>query len=142
MKKLFILVAATLLFLACSKDNHSYYNPYLPEVPVQLDINLDWPEYSELRPPGGVHLTHIQGIRGVIIINTGSAYRAYEAACPNHVLRDCSTLEVKKGAIFANCVCPDDCASFNLHLGTSLDSEYPLKSYRVSQSGTRVFISN
>ena len=142
MKKLFVLLLLSFILFSCSKDSNNYYNPYLPDVPVQLDINLDWPEYSELRHPGGVHITYIQGIRGVILMNTGSNYRAYDAACPNHALRDCSTLQIKKGDIFAKCICPDDGAAFNLHLGTSLDSEYQLKTYRVSQSGNRLFISN
>ncbi len=142
MKKLLVLLSLISILLSCSKDSNHYYNPYLPDVPIQLDINLDWPEYSELRHPGGVHITYIQGIRGVILINTGSTYRAYDAACPNHSIRECSTLQIKKGDIFAKCICPDDGASFNLHLGTSLDSEYQLKNYRVSQSGNRLFISN
>lgn len=142
MKKIISLSLLLFSLFACTSDSQSYYNPYLPNVAVQLDINLDWPEYSELRHVGGIHMTTLQGIRGIIIINTGSGFRAYDAACPNHELRDCSTLEIKKGDIFAKCRCPEDGARFNLHLGTSMESDYQLHTYLVRATGNRLFITN
>lgn len=142
MKKIFAIIALFVVLVSCSKDDNKYFNPYLPEVPVQLEINLNLPEYNELRYPGGVHHTYLQGIRGIIIINTGSSYRAYDGACPNHNIQECSTLQIKKGDIFARCVCPDDGSSFNLHLGTSMESQYQLKNYRVRYTGDKIYINN
>lgn len=142
MKKLLALLGFTLALVSCSKDNPNYHNPYLPNPTIDMAINLNWPEYSELRHPNGVHVTHLQGVRGIIIFNTGSGFRAYEAACPNHPITDCSTLTVKRGDIFAKCACPDDGASFNLHIGTALDSKYQLQTYRISQNGNLLYINN
>ena len=126
--------------MGCDKENFSNNNPYLPNYSFSVDINTNLPTYSSLKftgnaikiyPPNGPS-------RGVIVFNTGGAFLAYDAACPNQVLSSCSTLELN--GIMAKCPCDD--AEYNLFTGQSPGLQYPLKQYRVEVSGTLITIYN
>ena len=79
------------------------------------------------------------GINGIIVMNTGSGYTAFEASCPNQPLTSCSGLTIDG----INAVCNCDQVSYSLFTGlSSADVQYPLKPYRVqviSDSVIRVY---
>ena len=91
MKKFLILLLIP-LFFGCDKEEFQNNNPYLPNYPVNLNINMSLPQYSNLlSPANAVYISSAgQGIRGIIVFNTGSGYVAYDAACPNQSLSSCS----------------------------------------------------
>lgn len=133
MKKLAILSVFTLLSISCSKDSAiNNNNPYLPNYPVDLTINLNLPEYNNLRfVSNSVYInTGIAGIKGVFVFNAGSNnYVAFDAACPNQSLSNCSTMTIN--GIKAVCAC--DNAEYSFFTGQAQGKQYPMKQYRVQQ---------
>lgn len=129
---LFILLITSTLFISCSKnDRIANNNPFLPNYPVDLTINLALPQYTNLQFPSNVVYIDngIAGIRGVFVFNTGSGYVAFDAACPNQALTACSTMTVN--GIKAVCACDD--AEYSFFNGQAPNKEYAMKQYRVEQ---------
>ena len=138
-KKIILLFLVVALF-GCSKDKFNNNNPYIPNRGFSVVVNLNLPSYSNLQFAGNAAYVNDlnAGIRGVIVFNTGGAFLAYDAACPNQFISSCSTLEIN--GIMAKCPCDD--AEYNLFTGQSPGKEYPLKQYRVEVSGTLITIFN
>ena len=130
MKKFLILLLIP-LFFGCDKEDFQNNNPYLPNYPVNLNINMGLPQFSNLlSPANAVYINSAgQGIRGIIVFNTGSGYVAYDAACPNQALASCSTMTLS--GIDAICSC--DNKRYSLFSGQSQGMQYPMKRYRVEQ---------
>lgn len=134
-----------LSLLSCSSSNIER-NPYLQEIRFSYTVNINLPAYNGLKTP--LNPVHINasgvGLKGVIIINTGSSsYLAWEAACPNHLPSACVAMQVK--GIEANCSCDNNVYSLVNGSVLSTDSDknqYPLLNYAVSVSGNYVTISN
>jgi nitrite reductase/ring-hydroxylating ferredoxin subunit len=132
MKKYLILLFIT-SFFGCDKEEFRYNNPYLPNYPVNLNINMNLPQYSNLlSPANAVYINAAgQGIRGIIVFNTGSGYVAYDAACPNQALASCSTMTISG----IDAICPCDEVRYSLFSGQAQGMQYPMKRYRVEQIG-------
>ncbi len=135
-----------LLFtLACSNDQ-GQRNPYLQEIGFRFEINLNLPLYSPLTNPGNAVYIGAQGIgiRGVYVMNTGFAYRVFEASCPNHSPNSCSTTSLSGQT--AVCGCED--YEYSLFTGQQLAPPddggryFNMLEYRATQSGNVVVISN
>lgn len=139
------LLLLILFILACSNDQ-GQRNPYLQEIGFRFDINLNLPLYSPLTNPGNAVYIGAQGvgIRGVFVMNTGFAYRVFEASCPNHSPSSCSTTQLEG----QTAVC--DCEAFEYSLFTGQQFSPPndgeryfnMLEYRATQSGNVVVISN
>lgn len=134
MKK-YIFLFIVLPFLgACSKDDFRSNNRYLPNYNFSIDINIELPLYSQLQFPANpvrVNQAGI-GINGIIVTNTGSGFRAFEASCPNQDLSTCSMLVING----INAKCPCDEVEYSLFTGLATTKvEFPLKEYRVQQMG-------
>ena len=136
-------------FFSCSDYGIRSNNPYLPNYSVLIDLNLNLPEYSNLKFVSNAVFIPGKGVRGVIVFNTGSGYNAYDAACPNQAISSCSTMNFKKldpndplKIDKTTIVCPCDNAEYSLFSGQSAGKEYPLKQYRVQVNGDvlRVYI--
>lgn len=141
MKKLFVLTICSGLFLlSCSKDDWDNRNPYLPEIAVNVPINTSLPTYNKLQYPGNAVYIPGYGINGILVINTGTGVRAFDATCANHGISTCSKLTLN--GVEATCGC-SDALVYNLYLGlATTDAQYPLKEYRVSQGGTMITVFN
>jgi nitrite reductase/ring-hydroxylating ferredoxin subunit len=138
MKKYFLLLIAFPIFFGCSTNSTSNNNPYLPNYTVNLDINMNLPAYSNLKyVSNGVYISG-QGVRGIIVFNSGSGYNAFDAACPNQALSSCSTMTIN--GIYAVCAC--DSAEYSLFSGQSTGKQYPLKQYRVEVNGNLLHVYN
>lgn len=128
MKKIVLLLFLVSIISACDKDDVRNQNPYLPDYNFSIDISLDLPLYSQLNFPSNpvrVFQTGI-GINGIIVMNTGSGFAAWEVTCPNQPITECSILEING----INAVCPCDNVEYSLFNGQGA-AQYPLKQYRV-----------
>jgi len=130
------LIVFPLLF-GCSNDSPNNNNPYLPIYQVNTEINLNLPQYSDLKFVSNAVYIANQGVRGIIVFNMGSGYNAFDAACPNQALSSCSTMTIKG----INAICACDNAEYSLFSGQSKGKQYPLRQYRVEVNGNvlRVF---
>lgn len=144
MKK-YILLALAPLFMGCSKDDLNYKNPYLPTTyGFSLDVDMTLPLYSPLQYTGNPVRVTTQGygINGVIIMNTGGGFTAFEASCPNQELSSCS--EMTLNGIKA--VCPCDDVEYSLFTGQpDADSglKYSMMPYRIEIiSATHIRVYN
>ncbi|GAA4280574.1 hypothetical protein GCM10022260_09950 [Gaetbulibacter aestuarii] len=110
-------------------------------VGVNLTIDLNLPQYSQLQFAGNSVYEPNQGNAGIIIAYTGVDYLAWDAADPNHVLQSCSVL--MNSGLFATCGCEDK-NKYNLVNGLpeNTNLQCGLKFYRVEKSGNTLFISN
>ena len=149
MKKYFFLWLFIPLFLGCSSDKVNNKNPYLPNYGFTIDINMNLPAYYSLKDPINAIYYSGNGVRGIFIFNTGSGYSAFDAACPNQPLSDCSTMSFKKldpvdplKIDKTTVVCSCDNAEYSLFSGQSKGKEYPLKQYRVEVNGTILRVYN
>ena len=149
MKKHFLLLTLFPILFGCSSDSSNNNNPYLPSYPVNVDINMNLPLYSFLKNfPNAVYIPD-NGVRGIIVFNSGSGYIAFDAACPNQTLSACSTLGFKKldpndplKIDYTKAVCPCDGAEYSLFSGQSAGKQYPLKQYRVEVNGNLLRVYN
>ena len=137
MKKYFLLLIAITLFSGCSTNNFNNNNPYLPNYNFTIDIDLNLPSYSNLKYVSNAVYYPGQGVRGIIIFNTGSGYNAFDAACPNQALGACSLMTIKG----INAVCPCDSKEYSLFTGQG-GLQYPLKQYRVEHNGNSLRVYN
>ncbi|MGL2994440.1 hypothetical protein [Flavobacterium sp. TSSA_36] len=135
-KKWLFLLTIT-LFTSCSNNNTSNKNPFLPNYSFSVDLNTSLPAYSNLKFPSNAVFFPNAGIRGLIVFNTGSGYNAFDAACPNQALSNCSTMTIKG----INAVCACDTKEYSLFTGLS-DLQYPMKQYRVEVIGSVIRVYN
>lgn len=139
-KYMFLLLLLPLLF-GCENDDYSNNNRYLPNYNFSIGIDMGLPLYSELQFTGNPVFINQAGIgiNGVIVMNTGGSFTAWEASCPNQELSSCSRLETNG----INAVCPCDDAEYSLFTGLAPNKEYSLKPYRVEViSSTYIRIYN
>jgi nitrite reductase/ring-hydroxylating ferredoxin subunit len=139
MKKYFLLLIAFPMLFGCSANSPNNNNPYLPNYSVNLNINLNLPEYSNLKFVSNAVYIYGQGVRGIIVFNnSGKDYSAFDAACPNQALSSCSTMTIKG----INAICACDNAEYSLFSGQSAGKQYPLKQYRVEVNGNMLHVYN
>ena len=138
MKKYFLFLIAFPVLFSCSTNSPKNNNPYLPNYPVNVDVNMSLPSYSSLLYVSNAVYIPNQGVRGVIVFNSGSGYNAFDAACPNQALSSCSTMTIK--GINALCVC--DNAEYSLFSGQCAGKQYLLKQYRVEVNGNLLHVYN
>lgn len=138
MKKYFFFLVAISIFFGCSTNSPNNNNPYLPNYSVNVDINMNLPAYSSLLYVSNSVFISGQGVRGIIVFNSGSGYNAFDAACPNQALSSCSTMTIKG----INSLCACDSAEYSLFTGQSAGKPYPLKQYRVEVNGNVLRVYN
>jgi nitrite reductase/ring-hydroxylating ferredoxin subunit len=136
MKKIILLLTLSSFFFSCDDNGFNNKNPYLPNYTFTVDINMSF--YDNLKfPSNGIYYS-AEGVRGIIIFNTGSGFNAFDAACPNQALSACSTMTVSG----INAVCSCDNAKYSLFTGQSPGKQYPLKQYRVEVRGNVLRVYN
>jgi nitrite reductase/ring-hydroxylating ferredoxin subunit len=137
--KNYFFILLILLLCNCSNDSYNNSNPNIPNYNFTIDINTDLPTYNNLKfVSNGMYIPNA-GARGIIVFNTtGTAYVAYDAACPNQALSACSTMVVN--GITAKCNC--DNFEYNLFTGQCPGKEFPMKPYRVETIGAIIRVYN
>ncbi len=145
MKKIPFLLLIVITILSCSKnDDNKDRNPYLIDPAVNLNLNLNLPEYNALKFPGSSVVTS-QGIKGIVVFCVSETqYFAFDLTDPNHAPSSCSRMEID-GPI-ASCPCSTDDNEYNIvNFGTHTtdpDTKYPMQSYNAVRSGNNIIISN
>ena len=139
----YIVLIVFLVVFGCSKTAVER-NPFLLEKSFNLTINLALPSFNNLSYPGGSLYWPNDGIRGLLLYNlNGNTIMAWEASCPNHELKSCSTLQTD-GLVSATASCSCEDYQYSLATGQPLTegATYSLLFYKVQQSGTVVRIYN
>lgn len=87
-----------LIFSSCREEHN------LPaDIPFQFvheEINLNSIQYQELWNPGGYIYIPNAGYKGIIVINQGGAYKAFERACTYDPRESCSLVEMDDSQLF------------------------------------------
>mgnify|MGYP006380388365 FL=1 len=141
MKNLLLALILLPFITGCSKDKVRNTNPYLPDYSFSLTINTNLASYSKLNfnmQPLYIN-DGTSGIKGIIVMKVSDTdFRAWEAACPNQNLSDCSTMVIS--GLNAKCNC--DNLEYSLFTGVG-SGQYPMKAYRVEVlSPTSLVVSN
>lgn len=104
MKKLFYLLIVT-AFINCS-DGEPPNSCFTPNV-VDETLNLDLPQFINLRVPGGWSYAP-GGHRGLVIFNlNGSQFKAFDRRCPEQDQASCAPMIVENNIIL-KCTCDDN----------------------------------
>ena len=138
-----LVLIGFVVLLGCSKTAVER-NPFLLENNFAQSINLALPAFDNLSYAGGSMYWPNGGIRGLLLYNlNGNTIMAWEASCPNHELKSCSTLQTDAlVSPTASCSCED--YQYSLATGQPLTegATYSLLFYKVQKSGTVVRIYN
>ena len=136
-----ILFLFVLHIVSCTK-NEINKNPYLHEVSFEKIINLNLPQYDNLRYSGGSIYLENGGIKGLLLFNINDQIMAWEASCPNQYPSSCSTMRIDG----VQSICDCDNYKYSLATGQLLSSTendaYPMKLYFSEKNGNSVRISN
>ncbi len=141
MKKYFALLLLLPFILSCEGENINYKNPNIPNYPVNLQINMSLPQYSNLQFASNHIVDYSQGARGIVVFNAGGTYNAFDLACPNQAFNTCTSALTING-IDAKCNCDTAENTYSLFSGQSLEQQYTLKPYRVQLSGGYLYVTN
>jgi len=143
MNKTFLSLLFSIILLSCSKSNINDSScKFLLNVGVNTTINMSLPQYSNLLFPSNSVYEQNVGNGGIIIINSGSGFLAWDASDPNHTQSSCSILTAN--GFIATCNCEDENA-YSLADGQPMNNSNlrcGLKNYRVEQSGNSLLIFN
>ncbi len=145
MKLKIIGIFALLLLASCKSDDGGLQdnNPNLANPVVNLNLNLNLPQYNPLKFPGNSVLVSQQGIKGIVIYNVNnSLYTASELSDPNHPPSVCSRMEVT--GIIASCPCIADDNEYDIVTGQhkTNSSLYPMQQYRAVRTGDNLQVTN
>jgi hypothetical protein len=141
MKAIFLLIGLSLL-ISCESDDDSRRNPNLLNINVNYEVNLSLPQFNNLNFSGNSVYVPGQGNLGLIIVNSGSSFLAWDAADPNLVPNDCSRLIIDGLNAASSCNEPPN--SYSLITGQPLidNLRFPLYAYRVTENGGVLRIFN
>lgn len=120
-------------------------NPYLSDVPINYQVNLNLPQYDALRFVGGSAYISQAGLKGVLLYNlNGGTFLAWEASCPNHAPQSCSLLTLNSS--LAECRCENYQYSLAngqlLNADENTSSSYPMLNYQVEAYDSFLTIRN
>lgn len=139
----FLILLSFIACTTCSKNSVDNENcRFLLDLSVNVPVNLNLPQYSQLQFPNNPIYIPNLGNGGVIVNNTGTSYVAFDAADPNHTPSNCSILNIS--GVNGICGC-DDKNEYNLLNGLPVNNpnlRCPLKVYRVEQNGNTLLIFN
>ncbi|WP_322969043.1 hypothetical protein [Faecalibacter sp. LW9] len=135
-----VLLFPFLLLNACKTDDGTV--SCVPFTTVSRTINLNLPLYVNLNNPGG--WAYIDGInsgsRGLIVVNTGIGFKAYDRNAPHICPTQNSTIYVKDDI---KMVCDEDGSEWILTTGqpTKLANRAP-RTYQAILNGNQLIITN
>lgn len=134
----FVFIILTLL--NCQSDDGTV--SCVPSYTISKSINLSMPLYVNLNNPGGwIYLEGINtGSRGLIVVNTGVGYKAYDRNAPHICPTGKSTIYVKDNL---KMVCEEDGSEWILTTGqpTKVANRSP-RTYQVIANGNQLLITN
>ena len=137
MKKGIYIFIAIIFFFSCKTEKN-----YIENVYVNIEINLNLPEYNTLTAIGNSILIE-GGVKGIIIYHfANSEYRVYDRNCSYEPSLDCSKIDSINGSL-AFCGC---CESAFLLDQDGIAANSPailgLKQYNYSLQNNILYIYN
>jgi len=127
------------MFSGC-KNNRT---PLIPNVPVNIVLNLGNPLYTNLNVPGGFVIIPDEGSRGMIVVRVDlENIAAFDLHCTFDVQDPCGKALPDQNGLKISCACCN--SEWNLLSGEVIKTPaiYPLHSYRTSFDGQIVRIFN
>ena len=136
--KLTFYILISLLFLS----NCNTKEDYIQEVYVNINIDLNLPEYSDLQVSGNALFIE-GGVEGIIIYHgVGKDYKVYDRNCSYEPSLSCSYIDsVNSGIAYCGCCSSAFLLSNNASVLNS-PALLPLKIYHWTLSGSQMHISN
>ena len=137
----FYFIICLILISGCAKNNIDNRCNYLLNLDIYYEINLNLPQYSELNfISNSIYIPNV-GNGGIIVVNSGSGYLAWDAADPNRTNLPCSVLTISGLEATSNCA---EQNTYSLITGQSIGVALTcsLKPYRVESSGNILIISS
>lgn len=136
-KRYFLQITLSLILLlqtSCGKDLETS----LPYVAVNFSVSLNI--YNDLRVPGNVVYFSGKGYGGILVINTGFGYYAYDAACPYEA--DVAYLVGNEGGIGTCSGCGSKYNLLDMGLVMTGPSSESLLRYSVTATENYLYITN
>ena len=145
MKKKFLslvgCVSVAIGMMGCQPDLTDEAIPWQPFDVVNLNLNL--PEYINLKMEGSYIYLDDPGVRGIIVYHqTGSNYFAYERNCSFQPNSACATVEVHASTLFMFCPCCSSNFDFDTGYPTGGAAWRPLRRYETSLNGSTLTITD
>jgi hypothetical protein len=137
MKSAFYILSALFFLSTCNtKDD------YIQEVYVNININLNLPEFSDLQVSGNSIFIE-GGVEGIIIYHgVGNDYKVYDRNCSYEPSLSCSQIDsVDAGIAYCGC-CTSAFLLSNDASVLNSPALLPLKKYYWTLSGSQMHISN
>lgn len=136
---MYILILLSLA--ACDSEPTDDAIPWQPFDIIQLNLNL--PEYIQLRSDRTYAYLNDGGVRGIIVYHeSGTNYIAYERNCSFQPNSACATVEVHVSTLYMLCPCCS--SSFDLATGfpTGGPAWRPLRQYETSLTGSTLTVTD
>jgi nitrite reductase/ring-hydroxylating ferredoxin subunit len=137
--------------LACKKDNPVQNADEIPNVPVNLTVNMDLPQHFDLQQPGQWK-QYDGGVKGIVVYHSyDGQFYAFDRNCSYKPFDACAVLEVEDNNLYFHCgktvndtftKCCD--SRFELSSGFPVEgpATKPLKIYSVYREGNTLYIGN
>jgi len=153
MKKIWLVILLASFGIyntGCKSDSLYEGECYVPDVPVSVTINMSLPEYFLLQNTGEYRYVE-GGNRGIFVVhNYDDVYYAIERTCTYKSDNECAKIFVDSTTLQLKCGTEVDtgfveCCSSRFLFDSRLvngPARCNLKTYRLSLSGTTLFINN
>ena len=129
--------------MSCSSDDRRQNNPNLLNVQFNIELNLSLPQFSQLNFSGNAIYVGGPGIGndGIIVVNTGSGFVAWDASDPNEIPRNCTRLQIDGFNASSTCQNPN---SYSLITGQPLEDNlrFGLLNYQLNANGDMIRVFN
>jgi nitrite reductase/ring-hydroxylating ferredoxin subunit len=138
-----VFILVLIAFMSCENDDTRQNNPNLLNIQFSVELPLSLPQYSPLNFSGNAIYVGGQGIGndGILVANIGSQILAWDASDPNMIPDSCTRLQVDGLSATNSC---SNQNSYSLATGQPLQDglQYPLLSYRVTETGDSIIVFN
>ncbi len=135
MKSLLFFAFVGVMLTSCSSDDHRQDNPNLLDVNVNFMVDTSFPQFNPLIHPNNPVYVSQYGNGGIILMNTGSGYVAWDNIDPNHTRdNNCTSMQID----FPHLKCSCEGNTYELFTGNFIEGEnleYTLYPYRVTDNG-------
>ena len=135
-----LLLLIIFIFSCSSNINNSRCN-FLLNLDIYYEVNLNLPQYSDLNfVSNSVYVPDV-GNGGIIIVNSGTGFLAWDASDPNHEILPCSILNINGLEATSSCAQQN---TYSLITGQSVGTvlNCTLKAYWVESVGNVLIISS
>ncbi|MBS9767443.1 MAG: hypothetical protein KGV44_07875 [Flavobacteriaceae bacterium] len=112
-----LVVALLLLFFSCEKNET---NDLLPNVVVNVPVNLNLPQYYKLQIPGNYTYISNGGVNGIwLIARKTNSFKAFDASCPEY---NCKEKMEFDGVFKLKCKCHN--VEYSVYDGSPQDKKH------------------